>query len=118
MLQLSYGIGKPEWSPSPLHTTMCQTSHFSDARNDNLTRQFLSPVLLKQRQPVHNNQSLSENWSKLVYLSHDLSGSFGPIFDDRLKEKSLKPWKGALCIHFRVCVSARGLHSTPFNLGT
>ena len=24
---------------------------------------------------------------------------------DRLKEKLLKPWKGALCFHFRVCLS-------------
>ena len=28
----------------------------------------------------------------------------GSILDDRLKEKFLKPWKGVLCIHFRVCV--------------
>ena len=31
----------------------------------------------------------------------------GPILDDRLKKKLLKPWKEALCIHFRVCVSVR-----------
>ena len=31
---------------------------------------------------------------------------FGPILDDRLKEKILKPWKGVLCIHFRVCLRA------------
>ena len=30
----------------------------------------------------------------------------GPILDDRLKEKFLKPGKGVLCIHFRVCVYA------------
>ena len=29
------------------------------------------------------------------------------ILDDRLKEKLLKPWKGALCSHFRVCLSVR-----------
>ena len=29
----------------------------------------------------------------------------GPILDDRLKEKFLKPSKGVLCIHFRVCLS-------------
>ena len=34
-----------------------------------------------------------------------VQGVFGPILDDRLKEKSLRPWKGALSIHFRVCVS-------------
>ena len=28
----------------------------------------------------------------------------GPILDDRLKEKFLKPWKGVLCNHFCVCV--------------
>ena len=43
---------------------------------------------------------------------------FGPILDDRLKEKLLKPWKGALCSHFRVCLSVRGLQVTPFDLGT
>ena len=31
--------------------------------------------------------------------------AIGPILDDRLKEKLLKPWKGALCSHFRVCFS-------------
>ena len=31
----------------------------------------------------------------------------GPILDDRLKEKLLKPWKGAHSSHFRVCVSFR-----------
>ena len=29
----------------------------------------------------------------------------GPILDDRLKEKLLKPWKGAHSSHFRVCLS-------------
>ena len=29
----------------------------------------------------------------------------GPILDDRLKEKILKSWKGALSSHFRVCLS-------------
>ena len=29
---------------------------------------------------------------------------FGPILNDRLKEKIPKPWKGALSIHFRVFV--------------
>ena len=31
---------------------------------------------------------------------------FGPILDDRLKEKILKPWKGVHSSHF-VCVSVR-----------
>ena len=52
--------------------------------------------------------------------------NIGPILDDRLKEKFLKPWKGVLCIHFRVCVSVcvsvclsvRGLQSTPYDLWT
>ena len=34
-------------------------------------------------------------------LPHSL---FGSILDDRLKEKLLKPWKGAHSSHFRVCV--------------
>ena len=45
----------------------------------------------------------------------------GPILDDRLKEKLLKPWKGALSSN-SVCLSVRlsvnGLHGTPFDLGT
>ena len=50
----------------------------------------------------------------------DTLDTIGTIIDDRLKEKSLKPWKGVLCIHFLVCVCVcvRGLHSTPFDLGT
>ena len=46
----------------------------------------------------------------------------GPILDDRLKEKLLKPWKSALCSHFRVCFSVcfsvRELLITVFDLGT
>ena len=45
----------------------------------------------------------------------------GPILDDRLKEKILKPWKGALSSHsvcLCVCVSVRRLQVTPFGLGT
>ena len=42
---------------------------------------------------------------------------FGPILDDRLKEKILKPYKGAHSSH-SVCVSVRGLQVTPFGLGT
>ena len=49
----------------------------------------------------------------------------GPILDDRLKKKILKPWKGALSSH-SVCVSVRpsvcpcvnNLQGTPFDLGT
>ena len=46
----------------------------------------------------------------------------GPIIDDRLKEKLLKPWKGAHSSHIRVCLSVRpsvhGLQDTLFGLGT
>ena len=31
----------------------------------------------------------------------------GPILDDRLKEKLMKPWKGAHSSHFRMCPSVR-----------
>ena len=34
----------------------------------------------------------------------------GPLLDDRLKEnlkQILKPWKGVICFHFRVCPSVR-----------
>ena len=41
----------------------------------------------------------------------------GPILDDRLKEKILKPWKGAHSSH-SVCPSVRGLQVTSFGLGT
>ena len=53
----------------------------------------------------------------------------GPILDDRLKEKILKPWKGAHsshsvcpCVRVSVCpsvrVSVRGLQVTSFDLVT
>ena len=42
------------------------------------------------------------------FLLYDLvfwgQGIFGPLIDDRLKEKFLKPRKNVLCFHFRVCV--------------
>ena len=38
-------------------------------------------------------------------LSSLKEGNIGPILDDRLKEKLLKPWKFALCSHFHVCLS-------------
>ena len=44
-----------------------------------------------------------------------------PILYDRLKEKILKPWKGALSIHFRVFPSVRPsvreLQGTLFGIG-
>ena len=55
-------------------------------------------------------------------LDHRLYGFFerlpvcmchiGPILDDRLKEKFLKPWKGVLCINFRVCLSVSATEHT------
>ena len=41
----------------------------------------------------------------LVLNAYFCLPDIGPILDDRLKEKILKPWKGALSIHFRVCLS-------------
>ena len=41
----------------------------------------------------------------LFYGTYEKGMVIGPILDDGLKEKFLKPWKGVLCIHFRVCVS-------------
>ena len=32
--------------------------------------------------------------------------------------KILKPWKGVLCFHFRVCLSVPELQSTSFDIGT
>ena len=49
------------------------------------------------------------DWKYRTYLIHVIiersTNIVGPILDDRLKEKFLKPWKGVLCIHFRVCLS-------------
>ena len=42
----------------------------------------------------------------------------GPILDDRMKEKFLKPWKGVLLTFVSVCLSIRELPSTLFDLGT
>ena len=41
----------------------------------------------------------------------------GPILDDRLKEKKMKPWKGAHSSQ-SVCPSVNKLQGTPFDLGT
>ena len=44
---------------------------------------------------------LSHSFLRYSYLTPI---AIGPILDDRLKEKFMKPWKCVLCIHFRVCV--------------
>ena len=41
----------------------------------------------------------------------------GPILNDRLKVKILKPWKGALSSH-SVCLSVNTIQDTLFGLGT
>ena len=55
----------------------------------------------------------SNNFDGNKYISfkdhHGPRGYFGPILDDRLKEKLLNPWKGALSSQFRVCPSVRPL---------
>ena len=59
----------------------------------------------------------------------DMAIIIGPILDGRLKEKILKPWKGALsshsvclsvclCVCLCVCLSVCRLQVTPFGLGT
>ena len=62
-----------------------------------------------------------------VSMSFDLRIAIWAILDDRLKEKILKPWKGAhsshsvsLCHSVRVyvCLSVNGLQVTPFDPGT
>ena len=58
-----------------------------------------------------------------TFKEWDWNDNIGPILDDRLKEKILKPGKGALssqavCLSVSFCLSARGLQSTPFELGT
>ena len=67
--------------------------------------------------------SLITSWPKNINkLPPESWNEIGPILDDRLKEKILKLWKGALSNHFRmclsVCLSVDGLQGTPFGLGT
>ena len=45
--------------------------------------------------------------TKSGLLVYPIEISIGPILDDRLKEKLLKPWKGAHSSHFRVCLCVR-----------
>ena len=62
-------------------------------------------------------------WTKnaIQFENRKVQYVIGPILDDRLKEKILKPWKGAHSSHFRVCVSVcvcvTRLQSTSFDLG-
>ena len=46
--------------------------------------------------------------------------TIGPILDDRLKEKFLKPLNSlsCVCVCLSVCPSVRGLQNTPFNIWT
>ena len=79
---------------------------------------FLQPI-------IKDRSNLPKDFDQM-FIFIGLGTFFWPILDDRLKEKFMKPWKGVLCIHFRVCLSvclsvcpsARGLQSTPFDLGT
>ena len=64
-----------------------------------------------------------QNWQFLPECPHFFlffsSFVFGPILDDRLKEKLLKPWKGALSSHSVcpcVCERATGHTFWPRNL--
>ena len=68
---------------------------------------------------LYQEAYLPTKFQKKIYI--------GPIPDDRLKEKILKPWKGALsshpvclsvCLCVCVCPSVNGLQVTPFDLGT
>ena len=56
---------------------------------------------------------ISANIMRFYLISY-----IGPILDDRLKEKLMKPWKGAHSSHFPVCLCVIGLQSTLFGLGT
>ena len=67
------------------------------------------------------NRQESENRGHPFRVSgiflHNLSSRIipiGPILDDRLKEKILKPWNIVLCFHFRVCLCV----CLSFDLGT
>ena len=50
----------------------------------------------------HNSVKLLQIFYNWIYIY--IMSFFGPIFDDRLKEKFLKPCKDVLCIHFHVRV--------------
>ena len=54
--------------------------------------------------PIPAQKSLGNSVLGVVF-SYTMPKIVGPILDDRLKEKILKPWKGALSIHFGVCLS-------------
>ena len=59
---------------------------------------------------------VDNQWAAMDHLDADTELTFcmelyalaniiiGPIIDDRLKEKLLKPWKGAHSSHSRVCL--------------
>ena len=67
----------------------------------------------------HSRWSFGAAWK--LYIDFQAAPNFGPILDDRLKEKILKPWKGAHSCHSTcLCVrpSVNNLHDTPFDLGT
>ena len=55
----------------------------------------------------HPKVDLQKRSETYVHMLPLLSPIIGPILDDRLKEKLMKPWKDALSSHFRVCLSVR-----------
>ena len=55
-------------------------------------------------------------FEKKIYTIY-MKAIFGPILDDRLKEKFQKLWKGVHSIP-SACLSVCGLQGTPFDLGT
>ena len=93
----------------PVHT---EVTHAGSERN----RKYMFIVKIS-RYPV----LIINDFNHMGTLSALRSLFIGPILDDRLKEKLLKPWKGAFCSHFRVCLcvclSVRS-RRTPFDLGT
>ena len=75
-------------------------------------------VFGNSRKIVQHNEA-PEDVATVIYDSKHAGQSnvFGPILDDRLKEKILKPRKGAHSSHY-VCLSVRGLKVTSFGIGT
>ena len=88
--------------------------NFFDSYLTNKLRNHYSKILIRKDArltycDLHANVEFSTQRLFLSYLNIYFfflkkNLYFGPILDDRLKEKLLKPWKDALCFHFRVCL--------------
>ena len=95
-------------STCPVYCTLCINDQHVQCHLESFHRNILPP---KSRRFLLLTSHLKLSIVTIIVI-------IGPILD-RLKETFLKPWKGVLCIHFRVCVSVclRRLQCTPFDVG-